>query len=221
MAVRPIRWHRQLIRRGLAACLPRHVYLTHGSRNSGEVCLTFDDGPHPDVTPHLLDLLRELQVPATFFLIGREVEKYPEIVRRMVAEGHAVGSHSYSHPRRNTISTQQMVDEITRGAEAVERVVGTRARLYRPPGGHVTGGDLWRLWRRRMTTVLWNVDPKDCSVQRSASDVAEWFRNRPLEGGDLVLLHDDQAKVVEVIAELVAATRARSLRFSTVEAWTG
>ena len=211
---------RTLARRGLAVCLPRSTYLTRGPRGSGDVCLTFDDGPHPEATPRLLDLLREQQVPATFFLIGREAEKYPDIVRRMAAEGHAVGNHSFSHPRRNSITAREMADEITRGAESVGHVLGAQPKLYRPPGGHVTGGDLWRLWRLGLTTVLWNVDPKDSSVQRTATDVQEWFHNRPLAGGDLVLLHDNQVKVVEVVAELVAATRSRNLRFATVEAWT-
>src|SRR5436305_246824 len=92
-----ISWLRQVCRYGLAAMLPRRVYLTHGPRRGREMCLTFDDGPHPDLTPRLLDLLADLQVRATFFLIGQEAEKYPEIVRRIAAEGHTVGNHTYSH----------------------------------------------------------------------------------------------------------------------------
>ena len=220
MTPRPITWSRQIVRRGLAASLPRRVYMTQGPRRSSSVCLTFDDGPHPEVTPRLLDLLRDLRVPGTFFLIGREAEKYPDLVRRMAAEGHVVGNHSYSHPRRESLSRHEAAAEVTNGAAAIGRILGKPPTLYRPPRGKVTVGDMWRLWREGTTTVLWNVDPKDCSVRRTTAEVEAWFRDRPLESGDLVLLHDDQTKVLDVLPELIAVTRDRKLNFATVEAWT-
>ena len=88
---------RQAVRNGLAAILPRSVYLTQGPKVSHSLCLTFDDGPDPEITPRLLDLLGNFQIPATFFPIGRCAEKYPSIIRRMATEGHSIGSHTYSH----------------------------------------------------------------------------------------------------------------------------
>ena len=219
MTPRPIMWCRQVVKRGLAASLPRRVYMTQGPRRSGTVCLTFDDGPHPEVTPRLLDLLRDLQVPGTFFLIGREAEKYPDLVRRIAAEGHTVGNHSYSHLLRESLSEREAAAEVTNGAAAIGRILGQPPALYRPPRGKITVGDMWRLWRAGMTTVLWNVDAKDCSIRRTPAEVRGWFQNRPLESGDLVLLHDDQTKVLEVLPELIADTRSRNLGFTTVEAW--
>jgi peptidoglycan-N-acetylglucosamine deacetylase len=212
-------WCRQVARRGLAQVLPRRVYLTHGPARSGAVCLTFDDGPHPEVTPRLLDLLRELGVPGTFFLVGREAERCPELVRRTAAEGHAIGSHTYSHALRATLSRRQAAAEVANGAAAIGRILGRPPTLYRPPGGKVTVGDMWRLWRAGMTNVLWNVDPKDCTAPRTAADVEQWFQNRPLAGGDIGLFHDDQPKILDVLPRLVATARDRNLTFTTIEAW--
>jgi peptidoglycan/xylan/chitin deacetylase (PgdA/CDA1 family) len=212
-------WFRQVARRTLAAVLPRRAYLIRGARRSQTVCLTFDDGPHPELTPRLLDLLAELNVPATFFLIGREVEKYPDVVRRIVANGHAVGNHSYSHPPRETLTSGAAATEVRLGSEAIARIVGKPPTLFRPPRGQVTARDLWRLWRGGLTTVLWNVDPKDYN-KSSAGDVRDWFRGRDLEGGDLVLFHDTHPLALEVLPDLVASARDRGLEFTTVEAWT-
>lgn len=183
------------------------------------VCLTFDDGPHPELTPRLLDVLAELRVRATFFLIGREVEKFPEVVRRMIVEGHSVGHHSYSHPPRRSISARGAAEETARGAEAVAAVLGKPAKLYRPPGGKLTGRDLLRLWRDGFTTVLWNVDPKDYN-KHTADEVRLAFTTRPLESGDLVLLHDNSPLAIEFLPDLVASGRREGLDFVTVDSWT-
>src|SRR5262245_49327547 len=219
MAIRPTSWIRQAIRSGLAATVPRRVFLTRGPRRSKSVCLTFDDGPHPVLTPKLLDLLADLRVRATFFLIGREVEKYPDVVRCMLDGGHCVGSHSYSHRPRSTLSARESEEETRKGAEAVGAILGKSPSLYRPPAGKVTGRDLLRLWRLGFTTVLWNVDPKDYNKQ-SADPVRLALANRPLKSGDLVLFHDNHPHAIEILPDLIDATRDGGLEFATVEAWT-
>jgi len=171
------------------------------------------------LTPRLLDVLAELSVRATFFLIGREVERFPDVVRRMIDEGHCVGHHSYSHPPRRSLTARQAADETSRGARAVAALLGRTANLYRPPGGKLTGRDLVRLWRGGFTTVLWNVDPKDYN-KRSADEVRCAFANRPLESGDIVLFHDNHPHAVEILPDLVARARRDGLEFDTVDAWT-
>jgi peptidoglycan-N-acetylglucosamine deacetylase len=218
MASRSVSWFRQVIRRGLAATLPRRVFLTHGPRRSGNVCLTFDDGPHPELTPRLLDLLVENCVRATFFVIGREAEKYPHLVRRMIDDGHCVGSHSYSHRPRGLLSAREAANEITRGAEVVGAILGELPKLYRPPEGKLTGRDLLKLWRLGFTTVLWNVDPKDYN-KPSAEDVKLELAKRKLESGDLVLFHDTHPHAVEILPDLITSARESGLEFGTVEAW--
>src|SRR5262245_42795080 len=91
----PRRWWRQALRRLLAAALPRHLFLVRGRTSSRCVYLTFDDGPHPEYTPGLLDRLAKADVRATFFVVGRMAERHPDVVRRMAAEGHLVANHSF------------------------------------------------------------------------------------------------------------------------------
>jgi peptidoglycan/xylan/chitin deacetylase (PgdA/CDA1 family) len=218
--MRPVSVVRQAARRGLAAVLPRRLYLTRGPRWSDGVCLTFDDGPHPELTPRLLDLLAERGVTATFFLVGREAEKYPAAVRRMKADGHAVGNHSYSHPARQSVSARQAAADVARGAEVLAGILGAAPGLYRPPGGKLTAGDLWRFCRAGLTTVLWNLDPKDYN-KPSADPIRDWFRGRTIVGGDLILLHDTHPHALAVLPEVIDAARGRGLRFTTVSEWTG
>ena len=216
---RPVMWLKQVARRTLAVVLPRRVYLTHGGRRSGAVCLTFDDGPHPDLTPRLLDLLAEHEVLATFFVIGREAEKYPDVVRRIAAAGHAIGNHTYSHPHRSALTSSGVAEEIRRGSEAIAGITGTVPTLFRPPRGQVTPRDLWRLWRDGLTTVLWNVDPKDTKKQ-STDEVRDWFRGRAVRSGDLVLFHDNHPHALGVLPDLINSAWERGLEFTTVETWT-
>jgi peptidoglycan/xylan/chitin deacetylase (PgdA/CDA1 family) len=220
MRFRPTLLVRQAARRGLAAALPRRLYLTSGPRHNRDICLTFDDGPHPEHTPRLLDRLGELSVPATFFLIGREAEKYPDLVRRMAAEGHGVGNHTYSHPARVATSARQWTADVARGEEVLAGILGWQPSLFRPPHGRVTAGDLWGLWRRGRTVVLWSVDPKDYS-KPEAEAVRDWFRERPLGAGDLVLFHDNHTPAAAVLPELVVAARSRGFSFTTVDVWAG
>jgi glycosyltransferase involved in cell wall biosynthesis/peptidoglycan/xylan/chitin deacetylase (PgdA/CDA1 family) len=209
---------RQLVRRGLAVLMPRSLFMVRGPRLNRSVCLTFDDGPHPELTPPLLDFLRHENVPATFFLVGQEAEKYPELVRRMAAEGHAIGSHSYSHPKRTELSRPQLVEEVSRGKAVVDRILGSPTSLYRPPNGKVTARDLWWMWRHGLSVVLWNIDPRDFASTTS-NQVRAWFADRVLQAGDVVLFHDTHPHALGVLPELVRTVRERGLTFTTVNKW--
>jgi peptidoglycan/xylan/chitin deacetylase (PgdA/CDA1 family) len=210
---------RQALRRGLSVVLPRRVFMTHGPADSRAVCLTFDDGPDPELTPRILDLLAEKRVPGTFFVIGRQAEKYPDIVRRMIAEGHVVGNHSYSHPSRTTLSVSQVAAEVVRASEIIASIVGEPPRHYRPPNGKLTARDLLKFWRLGLSTVLWNVDPKDYN-KTTADEVLAHFDNRPPEAGDLILFHDNHPHAISILPELIATSRKRGLEFKSVDAWT-
>src|SRR5438093_2268452 len=129
-------WHRQLLRRALSASCPRRLLVTRGPHGK-DICLTFDDGPHPDYTPRVLDVLGRHGVRATFFLIGREAERYPDIVRRIDTEGHDIGHHSYEHRTPALTSARQLAEEIGRTAAVFEGVVGRAGSLVRPPHGKV------------------------------------------------------------------------------------
>jgi peptidoglycan/xylan/chitin deacetylase (PgdA/CDA1 family) len=213
----PSPW-RQLLRRLMGAILPRTWFFVRAPANSNAVCLTFDNGPHPEYTRRVLDVLKEHGVAGTFFVVGSEVEACPDLVRRMAAEGHAVGHHSYFHEPPHLTSARQLLAEVRRTCDLLDRLVGETPPLFRPPYGKLTVAKLWRLWWAGQTVVLWNVDPKDYACH-SPEEVRSWFRRRPLRRGDVVLMHDNMPYAAEVLPEIIHAARARGLAFTTVSHW--
>ena len=216
--MRAVRTFRQLVRGAMAAALPRRQFLVSGPRQSNSVCLTFDDGPDPEHTPRVLDALQAAGVPATVFVIGERAERHPDLIRRIVAEGHALGDHSFTHSDPRKTSARQLLGEVRRTRAVLTDLVGKAPTLFRPPHGKLTAGKFLGLWREGLTVVLWNVDPKDFS-RGSDDELRGWFRDRPLRGGDVVLFHDDRPHAAGVLAELVRAGRDRGLTFTTPLAW--
>jgi len=213
-------WKRQIARRCLAKMLPVRWLLVNGTRNSGTVCLTFDDGPHPDHTPRLLDVLKLHQVPATFFVVGARVAAYPAVVRRIVDEGHSVGHHSFYHGDPARTSARDLLDEVRRTDDVLTAVVGRCPTFFRPPHGKLTIGKTWRLWRAGQSIVLWNVDPKDWSCA-DARELHSRMKGRSLQGGDVLLLHDSHPHGAALVPELVAEAQCSGLRFATIPEWLG
>jgi glycosyltransferase involved in cell wall biosynthesis/peptidoglycan/xylan/chitin deacetylase (PgdA/CDA1 family) len=209
---------RQLVRRLLAATLPRRLLLVRGPVSSQSLCLTFDDGPHPEHTPRLLDVLREQGVRATFFVIGKQAEAHPDLVRRMAAEGHLVGHHSFSHSEPGRTPAAQLIAEVHQTRDLLAGLVGAPPRLFRPPHGKLTARKLWGLWRAGQAVVLWNADPKDFACA-GPDDLRCWFQGHPPRGGDVVLMHDNWPYAYQVLPELVAECRRRGLGFATIDEW--
>jgi len=169
--------------------------------------LTFDDGPHPEVTPALLDLLAEHAAKATFFLLGANAERYPEIARRIVAEGHAIGNHSYSHPRFATIDLDAQRVEIDRTDRILAAFDGSPRHWFRPPSGALPLRMLGDFMRRGRAIAYWSYDSMDYRRQ-SAEVLARRLREQPPTAGDIVLMHDDDPNTLLALRELVPEWRA-------------
>jgi peptidoglycan/xylan/chitin deacetylase (PgdA/CDA1 family) len=163
-------------------------------------------------------VLRQHTVAATFFVIGKNAERHPDLVRRIAAEGHGIGLHSYTHSEPKRTTARQLLEENRRTQELLQSILGETPTHFRPPQGRVTAWKLWSLWRSGLTVVLWNVDPRDYS-RTSAADLAAWFQENPLNGGDLVLMHDNHPYAAQALPEVVVAARARGLRFATIKEW--
>ena len=199
----------------MAALLPRRWFCVCVSANSKAVNLTFDDGPHPEHTARVLDVLKSKRVVATFFVIGKLAERYPDLVRRMAADGHAVGNHSFHHTEPSRTSARQLLLEVRQTRDLVASLVGETPTLFRPPFGKMTIGKLLRLWGAGQTVVLWNVDPKDYACE-SVEDLRGWFQQHPLKAGDVVLMHDSLPHASAVLPEIIESARARGIMFSKV-----
>jgi peptidoglycan/xylan/chitin deacetylase (PgdA/CDA1 family) len=208
----------------------RLVSVRHRVDQQRAVALTFDDGPNPDHTPLVLDTLERLGIVATFFLVGRHVRAHPALVRRILAAGHAVGSHSESHPDPWTVSWPQLVSDYRRGREAVEAVTGERVRLFRPPKGYVDGRGAIAMLAAGVRPWLWTKDPGDW--QPDVTPDAILLSLGELEGGDVVLLHDgserplapsalDRSATVACLPGIADRARAAGLHFTTLTQTSG
>lgn len=215
---------RQGVKSVLDFWLPRSLWIAHGRRDRRSVALTFDDGPHPEYTPRVLDELLACGIPATFFLVGRNAEKYPQLVRRIVAEGHALGNHSYSHSEPRLTSAAALIAEVVRTKALLEDLTGQPVNLFRPPKGELTLRKMCGAWRAGQTIVLWNVDPRDY-LARSSAPLSEWSRRYRPAAGDILLLHDTHEYCAPLIGELAGycassstvALQLASQRFSSAD----
>ena len=160
--------------------------LVEGRSSDNKIALTFDDGPGEE-TPAILDLLRQAGVRATFFLCGHNVERFPDHARRIAAEGHEIGNHTYSHPYFPGRTPGKIAYEIERAQQVIASHTGHRPTLFRPPYGLRWFGLFPILAEKHMTAVMWSVNGKDWKLP--ASRIAD----RVLQGaqpGSVILLHD-------------------------------
>jgi peptidoglycan/xylan/chitin deacetylase (PgdA/CDA1 family) len=160
-----------------------------GRSGTGHVALTFDDGPDPASTPAFLDRLGQLGVRATFFLLGSQLQQWPELARRIVAEGHEVAVHGWRHRPHLLQAPWQIAADLAGSCARIEAVAGTRPRFWRPPNGILTGTGLLAARRHRLQPVLWTADGRDWTADATGASVFARLERR-LTAGGTVLLHD-------------------------------
>jgi peptidoglycan-N-acetylglucosamine deacetylase len=153
------------------------------------VLLTFDDGPHPEGTPAVLDELDRLGASAVFFVSGEQVERYPELVREIAAAGHDLGLHGFRHQARRQWSRGLLVDDTRRALDAVSAALGIEPSLYRPPRGVFSRAGLRLLRDLGLRPLLWSKWGRDWERGATAETIAA-RATAGLKGGDVVLLHD-------------------------------
>lgn len=180
------------------------------------VAITFDDGPHPDFTPQVLKLLSRYKVKATFFCIGKEMAQYPDIVTQIIADGHTIGNHTYSHANTfGFFSTKKVVGELYRTRETIQQLTGLDTVLYRPAFG-VTNPNIGRAVNQLgLRTIGWSVRSLD-TTNRSKKTLLHRITRR-LKHGDIILLHDTSAKTVEVLEQLLLFLQNNNMRSVTVD----
>ncbi|MCY0882194.1 MAG: polysaccharide deacetylase family protein, partial [Firmicutes bacterium] len=144
-----------------------------GSRDIPAVALTFDDGPGPD-TALVLDALKKSGAHATFFIVAERGRNYPEILQRMVAEGHQIGVHGYHHRSMYLFWPWQVFQELQTAVQTIEDLTGVRPTVYRAPWGHTNAVTLWALKRLKLTRVFWSIAPDDWRPDRTADFIAHY-----------------------------------------------
>ena len=177
-----------------------------------KVAITFDDGPNPDYTEMLLAGLKERGVKATFFLLGKEVEKYPEIVEDIHDEGHLIGTHSYEHVNLSNLSDAAAIEQVDKTNAAIHEITGEYPEYIRPPFG------CWKCnldYETKMIEVLWDVDPLDWKT--SNSDVITKRVVDKVEENDIILLHDASESSVKAAFKIIDELQREGYTFVTVE----
>lgn len=159
----------------------------HADRAAG-IALTFDDGPHPDGTPAVLAVLSEMNVTATFFLVGEQVERRPELAATIIAAGHEIGVHCFRHRCLLRRSPRETSADLARAASAIA-VVGARPRLYRPPYGVANLAALTVARRSGWVPLLWSHEGRDWQRRATATSIADRILRR-ISAGAIILLHD-------------------------------
>lgn len=187
---------------------------------SKKIALSFDDGPFPETTEPILDLLKEYHAKATFFVVGTRVESFPETVKREIAEGHEVANHTFSHIYfQHKKNTGMIQSEIVRTEQALEKVTGKKPLLFRPPGGFYNDQMIEIAKKYGYTTVLWSWhqdtnDWRSPGVQKIASKVLDNARS-----GDIILLHDyvpSSMQTVEALKLILPELQRRGFQMVTV-----
>lgn len=180
------------------------------------VALTFDDGPDPEWTPRVLDALREHDVRATFFLVGCKAEQHPEIVRRIVAEGHDIGVHTWGHsPGFPMQRSGAMAADILRCRALLKAIAGVETDLFRPPFGVTNPMVACAVKRTKSRCVGWSIRSLDTLQHRSREAVARRIRRR-LGDGKVLLLHDDRPGADGLLVQVLRDLRRYGYRTATV-----
>ena len=207
-------WARDLAKEALQRTLLRGAFVWRLPASPlAQVGLTFDDGPHPEYTPALLDLLARHGAKASFFVVGARVDEFPDLARRIVAEGHAVGTHTYDHIEITTLRGAALADEVGRGREALRRATGVDSALFRPPRGRVDWSRLRAVARLGYVVVHWSRTYSDYRAD-GAGALRARMEAAPMRARDIVLLHDHNPHTLAALDTAIPAVQARGLTFT-------
>lgn len=183
------------------------------------VALTFDDGPDPRYTPKILDILKENHVKATFFLIGYRMQKYPDIVRREVEEGHELGNHSYTHQNLANLPKAKFLNEINQTEDLIHSYQIPHVKLLRPPLGLLSKNSINMARKENFEIVLWSwhQDPRDWA-NPGVYQIFHHVRSH-LHNGDIILLHDaggNRLQTVQALKKILPTLKKQGYEFTTV-----
>lgn len=192
----------------------KHVY-NSCNVDGRYVAMTFDDGPHPELTPKLLDMLKARGIKATFYVVGQNVVEYPDIMKRMIAEGHEVGNHTWNHPSLTKLGAEGVRSQMDRTTDAIVKTTGVRPATMRPPYG-ATNASLNKRFDEQydMKVIMWSIDPLDWKY-RNASRVSSQIIEK-VHPGAIILAHDIHPSTVAAMPAVFDTLKGKGYEFLTV-----
>jgi peptidoglycan-N-acetylglucosamine deacetylase len=177
----------------------------------GDLLLTFDDGPHPEYTPPLLDLLDEYNARAVFFVIGEQAERRPDLLQACRDKGHVVANHTHTHLNDaigGRYTRSRVAEEITKCSDVIQRAIGQATDWFRPPRGELNA----KTWAASRDTshriVLWSIEGGEAGVRGdwSAAEISDYVSGN-IRKRDILLLHDNNEKTLRVTSDLLVKLR--------------
>ena len=173
-------------------------------RAENSILLTFDDGPHPDITPRVLNVLDKYKARALFFILGSRVDKVPELLKEIIERGHKIGNHTYSHQRWNNFSLKEYKEDIFKCQEKIFNITGERPEYFRPPYGQVTLPIIMVTKLCKMKCIRWSIEIGEYSYMKKAT-VDEMSNNliKNIKHRDIVLTHDDHEQIPIVLENVL------------------
>ncbi len=196
---------------------PAGARLSYSSIQTDQMvtAMTFDDGPHPSNTPRLLKILRDRNIKGTFFLVGKNAKAYPALVRQIIAEGHEIGNHTWTHGSLTSMSDDQIRKELKMSADAVYEAAGYRPQTIRPPYGAVNARVKDLIFTEfGYPTIMWSVDPQDW--RRPGVSVVTSRLVNGVRPGSILLVHDIHAPTIDAMPGTLDQILAKGYRFVTV-----
>jgi peptidoglycan-N-acetylglucosamine deacetylase len=188
------------------------VWRVHTARK--EIALTFDDGPYPFYTPVLLHVLERSRTPATFFIVGRSAQEFPELVTRIVTSGDEIGNHTFNHYTLTALSDTEIAYQIAADGALLEQFTGKPLSLFRPPHGHCNAHIVAIAHDLGYRTILWSDAAND--VKDIAPDVIAQRVESEASPGGIILLHSGEYRTIEALPQIIDRLRARGYTFVTV-----
>jgi len=189
-------------------------FIRRGPTEGNRVALTFDDGPTPGVTNRILDELKQRQLHATFFMIGERIAAAPDLARRVLAEGHEIANHSFSHPNLTALPDQQVEDEIKKTQDIMSEVLNHRAKWFRPPYGVLRRTQASLAEKHGLGIVLWSLDSADWSQPGTDKIVGTILTET--KAGAIIVCHDLHQQTADGVGAVCDGLRERGFSLATL-----
>ncbi|MFN6566752.1 polysaccharide deacetylase [Nostoc minutum NIES-26] len=214
-------WQREAQAKGLSYAVSPHfqgatIKAATLSQGQKVIALTFDDGPWPQSTAQVLDILKENNIKSTFFVVGQNVKNYPDLLKRVIAEGHAIGNHTWHH-WYHYMNQQAAAYEIDHTTDLIYKTTGVKTNLFRPPGGIMHNGVAAYARNSKYAIIMWSSDSVDYSLPAVPKLINNVFRLA--KPGGIVLMHDgggNRTKTVQALPEIIAGFRKQGYSFVTI-----
>lgn len=198
----------------------RTAIVSRGPKDEKILALSFDDGPHPNYTVEILDILKEHNIKATFFVLGKHAESYPDIIKRQISEGHEIGNHSYSHVNMRKASSKVIKEEFTKTQDIIYSISNIRPKIFRPPYGNYNDEVVKVVSNDDSAVVLWTFyqDSKDWS-NPGVDSIVETTLSKA-QNGDIILFHDyvykKESHTVEALKIILPELINEGYKFVTI-----